>query len=254
MYKNFIFDLYGTLIDIRTDEYSLDFWRKVVSIFAKGRASYSPVELQRGYRRNVRRALWRERFRHPTYRHRDIDLLEVFAALYADKGVTAGDELLRDTARRFRKASTQKLCLYDGVLDLLETLKKNGKKIYLLSNAQESFTIPELEEVGILGYFDGIMISSEERVCKPNRIFFERLIRRYELDPRECLMIGNDKNSDMLGAKGVGIDGLYIHQEISPPVDSEDEIEAKWKIMDGNVYRIKELVLADEADAKNGKN
>lgn len=246
MYRDVIFDLYGTLIDIRTDEASLSFWRKVVSIFACGKASYSPGELQLAYRRFVRRALWKERFRHPTYRHRDIDLLEVFAALYADKGVTADDELLRETARRFRKASTRKLCLYDGVRDLLDSLKKAGKGIYLLSNAQESFTIPELEEVGILDYFDGIMISSQERVCKPNRIFFDRLIEKYHLDRSECLMIGNDKIADMHGARCAGIDGLYIHQEISPPVDSEDEIEAKWKIMDGNVYRIKKLVLPSE--------
>ena len=246
MYRNFIFDLYGTLIDIRTDEYSPDFWRKAVSIFACGKASYSPGELKQSYRRYVKRALWRERFRHPTYRHRDIDLLEVFAAIYADKGVHADEKLLRETARRFRKASTLRLRLYDGVIDLLDSLKQNGRKIYLLSNAQESFTIPELEEVGILGYFDGMLISSQERVCKPNRIFFDRLIERYHLDRSECLMIGNDKNADMLGAKGAGIDGLYIHQEISPPVESEDEIEAKWKIMDGNVYRIKELVLPPE--------
>lgn len=247
MYRNIIFDLYGTLIDIRTDEYSLDFWRKAVSVFARGRASYSPSELQRAYRRYVRRALWRERFRHPTYRHRDIDLLEVFKSLYADKGVTADEKLLRDTARRFRKASTQKLCLYDGVRDLLDTLREKGMGIYLLSNAQESFTVPELEEVGILDDFDGIMISSQERVCKPNRVFFERLLEKYHLDPAECLMIGNDQNADIRGAKNVGIDGLYIYQEISPPVEDEDEIEAKWKIMDGNVWRIKELIFS-EAD------
>lgn len=246
MYRNYIFDLYGTLIDIRTDESSLAFWRKAVSVFAKGKASYSPGELRQAYHRYVRRALWKERFRHPTYRHRDIDLLEVFKALYADKGVAADDALLRDTAKRFRKASTVKLRLYDGVLDLLDTLKSRGKHIYLLSNAQESFTIPELTEVGILDYFDGILISSQERVCKPSKVFFNRLLEKYHLDPKDCLMIGNDKDSDMRGAKGVGIDGLYIHQEISPSVESEDEIDAKWKIMDGNVRRIKELVLLGE--------
>ena len=246
MYRNMIFDLYGTLIDIRTDEASLNFWRKAVSVFACGKASYSPSELQQAYRRYVRRALWKERLRHPTCRHRDIDLLEIFAALYADKGVRADEKLLRDTARRFRRASTVKLCLYDGVRDLLDSLKNSGRRIYLLSNAQESFTIPELEEVGILHYFDGIMISSQERVCKPNRIFFDRLIEKYHLDRSECLMIGNDKNADMHGAKCAGIDGLYIHQDISPEVADENEIEAKWKIMDGNVFRIKELILQPE--------
>lgn len=243
MYRNYIFDLYGTLVDIRTDEFSLNFWRKAVSVFAQGKASYSPSELMGRYKKYVRIAQLREKLRHPTYRHLDIDLLEVFKRLYEDKGVKADIDLLRDTAKRFRKASTEHLRLYDGVIDLLDSLKAANKKIYLLSNAQESFTVPEMEELGILGYFDGVMISSEEKVCKPQRQFFERLIEKYRLKTSECIMIGNDKNSDMMGAKSVGIDGLYIHQEISPPVEDESEICAKWKIMDGDVFKIKEYVL-----------
>lgn len=244
MYQNYIFDLYGTLIDIRTDEYSVAFWRKAVSVFAQGKASYSPGELKNAYSRYVRAALWRERFRHPFYHHRDIELIEVFDRLYRDKGITPDHDLLYGTARRFRKASTIKLCLYDGVLDLLDSLKAAGKSIYLLSNAQESFTVPELEETGIIDYFDGIMISSQERICKPEKLFFDKLINKYGLDRSQCIMIGNDKNSDMLGAAKAGIDGLYIHQEISPSVESEDEITARWKIMDGDVYKIKTFVLA----------
>ena len=103
-----------------------------------------------------------------------------------------------------------------------------------------------MEDLGILSYFDGIMISSEERVCKPQRQFFEKLLAKYELDKTECLMVGNDKNSDMMGAKGVGIDGLYIHQEISPEVKDQSEVTAKWKIMDGDVRKILPLILSGD--------
>lgn len=246
MVRNVIFDLYGTLVDIRTDEFSLDFWRKAVQGFAMGGASFSPGELRTAYTKYVKRALRLERLKHPTYKHVDIDLLQVFRRLYADKEINADMTLLRDTARRFRKDSTLFIRLYDGVVELLEGLREAGKKIYLLSNAQESFTIPEMEELGILPCFDGIMISSAERVSKPQRQFFEKLLNKYSLDPKECLMVGNDKNSDMLGAKGVGIDGLYIHQEISPEVEDENEIAARWKIMDGDVHKILPLILSAE--------
>lgn len=243
MYKNIIFDLYGTLVDIRTDEFSLDFWRKAVQIFAMNGASFSPGELRTSYSRYVKRALRRERLKHPTYKHVDIDLLEVFRRLYLDKGINADMTRLRDTAHKFRSDSTLKIGLYDGVTELMDGLKAADKKIFLLSNAQESFTMPELEKLDLLRYFDGIMISSEERVCKPQRQFFEKLIDKYELERSECLMVGNDKNSDMLGAKGAGIDGLYIHQEISPDVKDESEITARWKIMDGDVHKILPLIL-----------
>ena len=238
MYRNIIFDLYGTLIDIRTDEYSVGFWRKVVQVFAMGGASFSPGELKTNYLRYVRNAIRLQRLKHPTYRHVDIDILGVFAKLYKDKGVDADEMLLRDTARRFREDSTKHIQLYDGVIELLDGLRDRDKKIYLLSNAQESFTIPEMDKLGILGYFDGIMISSEEGVCKPQKQFFEKLLKKYHLDPKECLMVGNDKISDMQGAKNVGMEGLYIHQEISPEVEDESEVYARYKIMDGDVHKI----------------
>ena len=248
MYKNIIFDLYGTLIDIRTDEYSLDFWRRAVQVFAMGGASFSPGELRTAYSKYVRRAFMREKFRHLTYKYLDIDLLEVFRKLYEMKGQSPDEVQLRDTAVRFRKASTEFIKLYDGVTELLQGLRDAGKKIYLLSNAQESFTIPEMDELGIFGYFDGIMISSEEKVCKPQRQFFDKLLEKYSLDPSECLMVGNDMNSDMLGAEGAGIDGLYIHQDISPEVYDENEIHARWKIMDGDVHKILGHILDEQAE------
>ena len=243
MYRNIIFDLYGTLVDIRTDEFSLDFWRKAVQVFVVGGASFSPGELRTAYTKYVKRALRRERLKHPTYKHVDIDLLEVFRKLYSDKGINADMTQLRETARRFRKESTLFIRLYDGVTELLDGLRAADKKIYLLSNAQESFTLPEMDELGILSYFDGVMISSEERVSKPQRQFFEKLLEKYQLEPTECLMVGNDKNSDMKGAKSVGIDGLYIHQEISPEVSDESELDAVYKIMDGDVRKILPWIL-----------
>lgn len=246
MYRNIIFDLYGTLVDIRTDEFSLDFWRKAVQVFALGGASFSPGELRTAYTKYVKRALRHERLKHPTYKHVDIDLLHVFRRLYSDKGINADMTLLRSTARRFRKDSTMMIQLYDGVIELLDGLRDAGKKIYLLTNAQESFTVPEMDELDILKYFDGIMISSEERVCKPQRQFFEKLLEKYQLEPADCLMVGNDKNADMMGAKSVGIDGLYIHQEISPDVKDEKEIDVRWKIMDGDVRKILPCILGAE--------
>lgn len=243
MYQNIIFDLYGTLVDIHTDEYSVEFWRKAVQVFAVGGASYSPGELRTAYAKHVRRMTLLTRLRHPSYKYVDIDLLQVFAKLFADKGVKADEMLLRDTASRFREASTEYIRLYDGAIELLEGLRAAGRNIYLLSNAQESFTMPEMDELGILQYFDGIMISSEEGVSKPQKQFFEALLERYHLDRSTCLMVGNDKNSDMLGAQGAGIDGLYIHQDISPQVTDKSEIHARWKIMDGDVHKILGYIL-----------
>ena len=238
MYKNVIFDLYGTLVDIRTDEEAPLFWSRVADIFSKKGAVYLPKELRQRYIRYCKEEKLKELIKRPYNRYIDIDLLNVFERLYKHMGVKPTKATLMETAKQFRKASIKHIRLYDGVRELLIFLKEQNCRIYLLSNAQRSFTLPELEKVGILPYFDGILISSDMRVCKPSPIFFKALLKKYHLDPADCVMIGNDKISDMQGAKNVGIDGIYIHQDISPDVEEGEEIAAVYSVMDGDVTKI----------------
>ena len=112
--------------------------------------------------------------------------------------------------------------LYPDTFACLNGLKKAGKKLYLLSNAQRSFTWQELESTGLIPYFDGILISSDEGCMKPDPQFYEICCKRYQLEKAQSVMIGNEMGSDMAGAKAVGIDGFYIsraavfHEEKEP--------------------------------------
>ena len=126
-------------------------------------------------------------------------------------------------------------------LDLLETLKSKGKRIYLLSNAQRGFTENELNMFGLTKYFDGIVISSDEECSKPDVHYYDILIERYKLNRAETIMIGNDYISDIKGAKEAGLSALYIHQSISPEI--KGRLLADYKVMDGDVYKIKELIV-----------
>ena len=242
MYQNYIFDLYGTLIDIRTDESGDAFWGEVAKIYKSHGADYTADEVKANYHRIAKCEKHVEQIFHPFYSHIEIHLEHVFKRLYSRKGINATKEIIEDTAVRFRKASTQFICLYDGVVDLLESLKKAGKKVYLLSNAQRCFTYPELVELDLVKYFDGIFISSDCGCSKPQKTFFEKLFKEYNLTKEESIMIGNDCISDMQGAKSAGIDALYIHQEISTPLEGH-ELYCNYKIMDGDVTKIKEYIL-----------
>ena len=51
MYKNYIFDLYGTLIDINTDEWSIDIWEKMAIYYGYKGAHYTAEELNEEYGR-----------------------------------------------------------------------------------------------------------------------------------------------------------------------------------------------------------
>ena len=49
MYKNYIFDLYGTLIDIKTNENKPYLWQKVADFYRFHGADYTPQELKKEY-------------------------------------------------------------------------------------------------------------------------------------------------------------------------------------------------------------
>lgn len=241
MFKNYIFDLYGTLIDIWTCEDSEALWQKMVMIYGYKECHYSIFEIRRMYKELCAKEKDRVRERFPDRKNVDFDLTVVFRELYECKGYTPTDEEVELTAGFFRCISTEHIKLYDGVIDFLDALKKKGKKIYLLSNAQRSFTVPELKMMGLYDYFDGILISSDEYASKPCFDFYDALFKKYKLKKIESIMIGNDFRSDIGGAYNYGIRSLYIHQEISPPITGE--LLSDFTVMDGDFRKIKPLIL-----------
>ncbi|MBM6861524.1 HAD family hydrolase, partial [Clostridium saudiense] len=157
MYKNYIFDLYGTLVDINTDENKVELWEKLSLFYSLKGAIYGAEELKNTYLEKVKNEI--ELIKDSKYP--DFPLEKVFYSLYEDKGITASDEIVEDTAQFFRVLSINYINLYDGVIELLEKLKAKGKKIYLLSNAQRVFTLFEMRMLGIEKYFDDILFSAD---------------------------------------------------------------------------------------------
>jgi putative hydrolase of the HAD superfamily len=237
MYKNYIFDLYGTLVDIKTDEESKLLWNKLSLFYSYKKAKYNSTELQNKYIDLVERKINLDNSND----YSDFPIEDIFEKLYLFKNVYPSKDLIYDTAHFFRVLSIDKLQLYSGVIDLLEALKKENKNIYLLSNAQNIFTLYEMTSLGIEHYFDGILFSSDFKICKPNKEFFKGLINKYSLDINDTIMIGNDYFCDILPANELNIDTLYIHSNLSP--DLNEDIKSTYKILDGDFLKVKSLVL-----------
>ena len=49
MFQNYIFDLYGTLIDINTNEWNIGLWKKMAEFYGFYGAEYTPKELKEAY-------------------------------------------------------------------------------------------------------------------------------------------------------------------------------------------------------------
>ena len=243
MYQNYIFDLYGTLFDIRTDEDKKSLWKQMAAFYTFNGALYKPKHFKKKYCEYAQAEKETVIQEHPEYTKIDIEIKNVFKKLYTDCGVTPSKELVEVTARLFRCLSTtMQVKPYKGVFELFDELHKKGKKIFLLSNAQRSFTEPELRSAGIYDKFDGVLISSDELCCKPDTAFYQKLFDKYGLKKEESIMIGNDATSDIKGATDFGIDSLYIHTEISPqPMPKHPG--STYVIKDGDFRKISKLIV-----------
>ncbi|MBQ4067898.1 MAG: HAD family hydrolase [Lachnospiraceae bacterium] len=242
MYKNYIFDLYGTLIDINTNEWNVSLWKKMAEFYGFYGAFYTPKELKEEFFKQCRER--EEKLKNKTgIDYPEIQIQKVFRKLFKLKGIKVDMQTCEVACKFFRIMSTKYIKLYDGVIEFLDDLKKQGKKIYLLSNAQQVFTEYEMKYLGILDKFDGVVFSSDERCRKPSAEFFNILIDRYEIKKEESIMIGNDATSDIFGAHNIGLASLYIHTSISPQDVKKEDVLADYIIMDGNFKKISKMIL-----------
>lgn len=226
-YDMVMFDLYGTLVDIRTDEESEEAWEELRRFLDDAGAHYDNATQLRDRFMGARAlATAVPANRDPEWF--EPDLLPVYRAMFSLRGMRAGERLSREAAWVFRRASTRLIWLYPGALDMLAALKDAGLRVVLVSNAQSCYTRPELELLGLDKALDRIMISSEEGVKKPGAEFFRRALEREGVEPERAVMVGNDEQCDILGARSAGVDGIYLRTGISP---YSDPMESKKAVL-----------------------
>lgn len=213
-FTDLIFDLYGTLVDIHTEENAL-VWEKTALYFGYYGASYTGTALKEAFQEVMSR---REAKAGQSYEcFPDIPFEQVMTELFEAKGITENaDALGIHAAQLFRICSTEYLRLYPHVKEALQTLRQRGFRLWLLSNAQQIFTAYELKNLELDQAFDGIYLSSDYGCRKPDQRFFRVLIEERHLDPTHCLMIGNDRMTDIAGAKEAGFATLYMHTLLTP--------------------------------------
>ena len=213
MYTDLIFDLYGTLVDIHTEENAL-VWGKTALYFGYYGAPCTGEELHAAFDAAMAQ---REAQAGQSYEcFPDIPFEQVMAQLLRDRGAADAEALGVNAAQLFRIASTEYIRLYPYVKEALATLRRKGYRLWLLSNAQRVFTAYELTHLGLGEEFDGVYLSSDYGCRKPDVRFFQALLEEQQLDPSKCLMIGNDRVTDIAGAKAAGLDTLYMHTNLTP--------------------------------------
>lgn len=170
----------------------------------------------------------------------DIELVEsvVFDRQYwerLDKGTITDDEVRAEIQKRLPIDLQQKGCqiyehwiellpLIDGMEKVIADIKKQGKKVFLLSNISIGFAeqyTKNPQVAALLSQFDGLVFSGPIGLVKPERAIFQHILEKYDLVPHECLFV-DDNLMNIQGAEAAGIQGYCF---------------------DGNVKKLMETIL-----------
>lgn len=91
----------------------------------------------------------------------------------------------------------------EGALEFVKTVKELGYGIYVLSNASDLF-YQYFTNFTPLDYFDGIVVSADLKMLKPDARIYQYILNKYSLQANECLFI-DDRLENVEGAKSVGL-------------------------------------------------
>lgn len=97
----------------------------------------------------------------------------------------------------------------EGAKEFLQYVKENGYKLFVLSNAHKSFYdyFPRYYD---LSFFDGVVVSADIHIIKPDIRIYEHLLKTYDLKPEECLFI-DDRADNIEGARAAGMNAYQFN-------------------------------------------
>ncbi|MBR5993712.1 MAG: HAD family hydrolase [Lachnospiraceae bacterium] len=133
--------------------------------------------------------------------------------------------------------------LYDGIPELLQSLKENGRKLALASSKPRVFVEKILDHFGISQYFDVIMGSELDGTRENKSEIIAECLRLFELDPSgdlsETVMVG-DRKYDIEAANAAGLPNIAV----SYGYGSEEELsKAGAKVIAGTVKELENILL-----------
>jgi putative hydrolase of the HAD superfamily len=219
--KGIIFDLYGTLIDVETDESMDEIYRDIAHFL-----TYEGVYLHRWEVRNLYWQILKQQKEESSEKYPEIDVAAIWNSFLKQQGITSAPVRKRVSGilcHLYRGISRKRLQLYPEVLRVLGELR-SSYRMGLVSDAQPCFALQEIEAVGLGGFFDPIVISADDGFRKPDPRLFAKALGFMKLKPSQVIYVGNDMYRDTYGANRAGLKTIYVdsnqgaksHEDVKP--------------------------------------
>ncbi len=209
MKRAIFFDLYGTLIDIRTDEGDPWIYDSLSRYLSYYRVGVPPDVLKKAYSDEVQRTLKSSPEMYP-----EVDVFKVFDVImhrYGKKRYTKG--VVAGVAMLFRALARRHFAAFPGMYDALGSLSGKGYKTAVISDAQWVFTEPEISMLGLDRFFRFKLLSSRFGFKKPDVRLFQIAMERLGVRPEESIYIGDNPAKDLVGSKKAGMKFILFRSE-----------------------------------------
>lgn len=158
----------------------------------------------------------------PLYKKRNEDQTEIClikdeVSFFFDKfGLKQPDNILK--LEYLIMNEMQNVTLLDDVRNTLNELHEEGITLYILSNSIFTSVSAKLllDKFGVLNYFSEVFSSADYGIRKPSSAFYNFAINKIMdenpgVEKSDILYVGNDYETDVIGAKNVGLDTVWYN-------------------------------------------
>lgn len=144
---------------------------------------------------------------------RDYLIVERFRRpLSVGKGIEITKEFCLEISDRFLDFCASKPGVISGAHEVMDYLKQRGYRMHMCSNGFHEVQYKKLDACGLRDYFDTIILSEDAGVNKPSKAYFDYALKVSGASRETTLMIGDNLQSDILGALHAGLDAMLFNR------------------------------------------
>lgn len=138
------------------------------------------------------------------------DLIRGTLSAAGVRGPETEDETIAHFFKFYMAHCLDTTCLFDGVPELLESLKNHGVKMAIFTNKPQIYTDRILDGLGVTPYFQCVLGSDNGYPNKPDPTGTAMILKTFGVSARETLMVG-DSDVDLMTAQNMDMDcALYL--------------------------------------------
>lgn len=123
----------------------------------------------------------------------------------------ANEALSKKLSNQFLEILPTKTNLFDYTIEILQHLQQKNYSIHLITNGFENVQLNKLKNANLTSYFNQVITSEASNSLKPKKEIFEYALQKSQATFDNSIMIGDNIEADILGAKNAGLDTIYVN-------------------------------------------